>query len=272
MNSRLVTAFGVWNLAVGLVGLTAFPAHAVPSVAGQATQDWDRYQVILDRAPFGRAPVGVDPSIAADAAAAAAAAAEEQGPALADIVRLSVVTLYGGRPAAGFTDSTTGRSFYLFEGESVEDYTLVSVDASGSSVVLRKGAQEAELMLGAAPVAAVPAPVAISAAPKPGDTISYAARQRQRAEEARQRLEEARRRAEEERKNQEARVEQLTGEALQKHLRDYNMEMIRTGKGPPLPIELTQEEVSQLAAEGYDVTGQHATDPNAAPVPAPEAR
>jgi hypothetical protein len=104
----------------------------------------------------------------------------------------------------------------------------------------------------------------VAAPPVPNDTVSYAARQRQRMEEARQRLEEARRRAEDERKNQDARVEKLTGEALQKHLRDYNLEMIRTGKGPPLPIELTHEEVEQLASEGFDVGAPAAATTEAA--------
>ena len=43
--------------------------------------------------------------------------------------------------------------------------------------------------------------------------------------------------------------ERLTGESLQKHLQEYQMELIRTGQ-PPLPIALTPEMDAQLVKEG----------------------
>jgi hypothetical protein len=44
----------------------------------------------------------------------------------------------------------------------------------------------------------------------------------------------------------------LTGEALQNHLEQYQMDLIRAGgeKGPPLPMELTPEMDDQLVKEG----------------------
>lgn len=282
----------MWTVAVA-TAMCLREAQGARTDGAEVSADWDRYQVILDREPFGRAPKPGDTS-AADAAAAAAAAAEAvpQGPGLAETVRLSVVTLYGGAPAAGFTDTTTGRSFYLFEGQTVkdgttgEDYTLVAVNASGDGATLRKGLQEAELSLGvpAAPAggtssaasssatspAATPPSATRSlsvAAPGPAGTLSYAERQRQRAEEMRRRIDEARRRADEDKKNQDE--QRLTGEAIKKRLREHDLNLIRAGQVPPQPIELTQDEVAQLASEGFDVNA----DPDAsAAVVTPPAR
>ncbi len=271
-----------------LAGLLLFAVPAARA-AGQQNWTWERYQPILDRAPFGKAPGGRGGAMSEAELAALAAAEAEEGPALAEIVKLSVITRYDDLPAAGFKDTTTGRSFYLFEGESVEDFTLLLVDAPTATVWLRKGTQEAALTLGAQPSAESTPPESPSVEPtaSPGRTrrqfsagsggpqssrgavqpdssnISYSALQRRRAEEAQKRAEEESRKAEEERKQQEERLAKLTGEALQKHLREYNLEMIRTGKGAALPIELTPEEVEQLAAEGYDVTRPPSSTPSA---------
>jgi len=271
-----------------LIGLLLFAALSV-GAAGQEVWSWERYQPILDRAPFGKAASGTGALSAAELAALAAAEEAEQGPALADIVKLSVITRYADRPAAGFTDTSTGRTFYLFEGDSVEDYTLLLVDAPTATIWLRKGTQEAELILGAKPGAAAdstalrettparqPAagarsrlevsmggnrPATNNDSQTKADSISYSALQRRRAEEAKRKDEETRRKAEEERKLQEERVAKLTGEALQKLLREYNLEMIKSGKSTTMPMELTLEEVEQLAAEGIDVSQPSANAP-----------
>lgn len=243
-----------WLAAGTAVLLLAVRGSGTPGGTDAVPLDWDRYQAIVDREPFGHVPKPGEPG--SEGSVDAVPEPEATGPGLEETVRLSMVTQYGGTPAAGFTDTTTGRSFYLYEGQTVEDFTLVSVEAGAGAATLRKGTQEARLVMGGGTAPATPAVAAVSAPPpaaRTGDTLSYAARQRQRVEEARARAEEARRKAEEERRNQAAQVEKLTGEALQKHLREYNMELIRTGSGPPLPIELTPEEVAQLAQEGFDV-------------------
>jgi hypothetical protein len=224
-------------------------------------KDWSRYQVIVDSEPFGKAPPRGDSGADGDAGAAAAAA-EPAGPGLAETTRLSVVSMFGGTPAAGFTDTTTGKTYYLLQGESLGEFTVLAVDALAGSARIRKGQQEETLTLTSVTgTAASGSPPAVSAAVtatavgtgEPGEELSYAERQRRRVEEARARMEEARRRAEEARQSQED-VARLTGEALQRHLRDLNLQMIRSGQGTPLPIELTPQEVAQLAADGFDVT------------------
>jgi len=261
---RCILSCGKCGWIIGISVLLPLVARGVPTGAERTAMAWDRYQVILEREPFGRAPKPGDPGTEVDAGPVVDEPVVPEGPTLAETVRLSVVTRYGGTPAAGFTDTTTGRSFYLFEGQSVEEFTLVSVEASSGAATLRKGAQEERLVLGGMGAAAGPvasAPAGGAGVRQSSDTLSYAARQRQRAEEARARAEEARRKAEEARQNQQEQVERLTGEALQKHLRDLNMEMIRSGSGPPLPIELTEDEVSQLAAEGFEIPASEGAAP-----------
>ncbi len=268
--SQLLPCCRLSSVGAVLLWVAGHAASAVPQGGVPQGWGWERYQGIVDRQPFGKAPAD-GAAGEGGAAAAAAVAVEPAGPGLAETVRLSVVSLFGGTPAAGFTDTATGRSYYLFEGQSVEEYTLLAVNAQDGSVTLRKGGQEATLSLGSAaqtggpagggagtPSAATPV-VASGGSPSVSGTaadaqLSYAERQRRRVEEARARMEEARRKAEEARRSQAEDVARLTGEALQRHLREVNLEMIRSGQGTPLPIELTPQEVALLATEGFDVT------------------
>ena len=41
-----------------------------------------------------------------------------------------------------------------------------------------------------------------------------------------------------------------TGAELEKHLQEYQMEVIRGGNLPPLPVQLTPENDAKLVAEG----------------------
>lgn len=239
---------------------------------------WERYQIILDREPFGKSPPGgADAAGAAGAAGAGGADGIDEGPGLHETVQLSLVTSFEGTPAAGFTDSSTGKSYYLFEGETHGEFTLLRVDARGGTINLKKGEQEALLSIdgnsspapapevaagtGAArPVNDPVAPAVRSPAPgrgaaaTPGGTVSYAEMQRRRVAEARARMEEARRTQEAARMSQEETVARKTEEAVTRRLRDLNLEMIKSGHSAAMPMELTPQEVEQLAAEGFDVT------------------
>jgi len=69
---------------------------------------------------------------------------------------------------------------------------------------------------------------------RPPQTPSYAERRRRRLEEMRQRA---------------AKAQKITPEQVEKHLQDYQMDLIRKGL-PPLPIPLTPDMDDQLVAEG----------------------
>ena len=232
-------------------------------------RDWEHFQVIIERAPFGRGPT-------ADELAALAAAntppPPPPGPSLADTVKVTAMTKFGGTPAVGFTDiAAGGKSFYLFEGQTVGDYTLVSVDMAAASVVLRKGEQEETLQLPsvgasiASPtLAALSTPLSLPTAragtqPAPpatntdGQNLSYAERQRLRVEEARRKADEARRAAEENAQLQ-AIEQKVEDEAARRLQRERDLNLIRQGQSPSQNFVLTAEEAAKLKEEGFDLT------------------
>lgn len=236
----------------------------VPLLADSAAAEpksWPRYQCIVDRAPFGPIYKKDDPAFETPPETPTVVEPVDEGPKLSDIIKLSAITVYGGVPAAGFTDTTDNKSYYLYEGKSAGDFTLLEVHADTKSILLRKGTQEEEISANSGQENAAPAPAAgasagIQAVPskRPGRTPGYVDRQRQRADEERKKArEEARQKAEEERKKYEEEMSKLTAEEREQKLRAYNMELIRTGNGPPLPIELNREELVQLGEEGFDV-------------------
>lgn len=194
--------------------------------------DWARYQIILDRRPFG------EPAAEASAAQTPQTVAVAQS--FAKAMRLcTLFEGFDGDLRAGLVDGASRKNFVIRLGETVQGIELVSADLSTASATLRKGTETVTLKMAAAPESEKPAP-----APQPAQTNSYEERRRARL----QRIMEARKRRQEE---QEEKPEQpqLTGEALKEHLRNYQMEVIRKGM-PPLPIPLTPEMDNQLVEEG----------------------
>ncbi len=203
---------------------------------GEGTIDFARYQVIIDRKPFGNEP---SPEALAAAAASQAQASRES---FAKHLKMSAVTrnLLNGKLQVGFMDSAAKKNYFLSAGESEDGITVVEVDYDREKALLRKEGEE--VWLGMNDVAAV---VTVAAAPavssgrrvvsgKPSARPAGADRPRQVV--------------------REVKVEKpkLTGEALTKHLENYQMDLIRAGgeKGPPLPMELTPEMDAQLVSEG----------------------
>lgn len=234
---------------------------AAMSASAVELKTWDRYQCIVDRAPFGPIYNADDPQFQSGPPVVDNQPPVDEGPKLSDYVKVSAITVYNGVAATGFTDTSDGKSYYLYEGRSAGDYTVVKIKAETKSVILRKGEQEEELyqnaQVGAADGSAAPAPgasPAIAARPKtpPGRTPGYKDLQQRRAEEERRKqLQQA---EAERRKQEEEELNKLTREEREKKLREYNLELIRTGGGPPLPIELNREELVKLGEDGFDVT------------------
>lgn len=242
--------------------LSATTAFLAAVVARAESYDWARYQPIVDRAPFG--PI-YNEAMAAEEAAKQQVVDETppvpEGPLLSETVKVSAITVFGGVPAAGFTDTTEGKSYYLYLGKSAGEFTLVDVMPDVKAVRLRKGEQEETLYLnGNGPNAAAnndaaPAAPAVAAKPTqkgPPRAPGYAELQRKRAaaEEAR-RI--AREKAEEERQKRIEELERMTPEERDRDLRDKNIEIIVSGDGPPLPIELNRTDLEILAEKGFDV-------------------
>lgn len=201
----------------------------VGAAAGAAPPpDFERYRVILDRKPFGVAPppaAVVPPPLTAEQS-------------FARTLRMSaILENEDGSVRVGLIDAQGNRSFFLSVGESEDGIELVSADYKNEEAVLRKGGEMVVLKLAS------------------GDIQPLTAEQQQArlTQQQVQRLSYAERRQERERQRQQPPPPPpepiYTGEALEKHLREYQMEVIRQGL-PPLPIPLTPEMDAQLVAEG----------------------
>jgi len=228
-------------------------------------QDWsasyeDRYGSIPGRNPFGVPPpppkqVEEDPPPPVE-------------PPIPDHLKIEntvkIVSLsqYRGTPAVGFTDSSSGKSYYLLVGQTADDFVVLDIDMIAGAVELQKGAQENRLYLRNPMTKTNDTAVATSAslssvpqvtAPPPtnSERMTYADRQRARVEEARLRAEEQRQQRDEaQQKDLEKQVAEKAEAEVQRNMREMYLNMIRNGQEPPVPITLTPEEHKKLVDEG----------------------
>ena len=179
-------------------------------------KEWERYQVILDKHPFGEL-----------------ANVTNAAPDFAKNLRLNALWQVFGQLRAGFEDSAAKRDFVLSCGERAESgLELVSINFADESVVVRQGNEVAILRLQASPVTNAPAGDAATTA-NPWRTFYDRYRQRQQQDTA---------------SNQPPAII-LTREQLGQRLQEQQMQAIRTG-APPLPVPLTPESDNQLVREG----------------------
>jgi hypothetical protein len=204
--------------------LAALPAFA----AADLPPEFERYRVILDRKPFGvappPAPVVVPPLTA------------EQS--FARTLRMSAIWENAdGNVRVGLIDAQGNRNFFLGIGEVEQGIELVSADYKNEEAVLRKGTEMAVLKLSSGEI----------------QPLTQEQQQARLTAEQAQRLSYAERRKERERQRQQPPPPPpqpvYTGAELEKHLQDYQMEVIRQGL-PPLPLPLTPEMDAQLVSEG----------------------
>jgi hypothetical protein len=182
-----------------------------------------RYQVILDRQPFGQEPLGAD---------------IVQVPASQSFARnLRLSMLFegpDGTTRAGIVDSSSKKSYILRLGEPQDGLEMVEADIKASEAMVRKDNEVALFKLeagGGEPV---------SKTEQSSRKSSYADRRRALLQKV------------EERKQQPPEPPPqptLTGEALQKHLENVQMDAIRNGL-PPLPMPLSPAMDAQLVKEG----------------------
>jgi hypothetical protein len=120
----------------------------------------ERYQSIIDRAPFGvpppdfnpKAPPGLNGSSGSDGAGGEMTPEQvsaEEAKIISE-VQVSVLSLTpGGDTMVGFTDKVAQNNYYLKTGCEKDGWTVVSADAASQSVVLSKGGVEATVQVGA---------------------------------------------------------------------------------------------------------------------------
>ena len=221
-------------------------AAAITSTAQARRAGYERYDVILKRKPFGVLP---DRPLVSTAEAPAAPIIDPENPprgAFIESLRICALTETDFGLRVGIVDikSKPEAVYFLYPGESDGGITVVEADFPGERALLRKGEEAYWLGMNDVPGAggtlvttkSATAEKAVFAPSKP-QRMSYAEKLNRRRELEAQRMEEL------------TRPPELTGEVLQEHLRNMQMEAIRSG-APPLPIPLTPEMDATLVAEG----------------------
>ncbi len=219
------------------ISVLAFCVTAAVSYALAQAPGFDRYEVILDRMPFGSEPADPPPGQAGNQPLTLAES-------FAKNLKMCAIThhVISGKLQVGLIDNATKKNYFLKIGDEEDGMTVVDADYEGERVLLRKGADEVWLGMndvsGAVTVAATPVSQAAARGAAAGRVPPSARRSNPRRDQA----------------NYEPPkpVELLKGAALAKHLEQYQMELIRAKgeKGPILPLELTPEMDSQLVSEG----------------------
>jgi hypothetical protein len=198
------------------------------ATAGADVPSFDRYQIILNRKPFGDAPPPQE----------APRPLTPKPDSFAKSLRLSmIVETDDGDMRVGFVDNRTSRSYMLVAGEAEDGIELVSASFEDEEAILRNGDEMALLKLASGSFEEI--------APSDQQAKLEQVRNRPSFEERRR----ARASAAAAAAQQPPPEPKYTGDELTKHLYNYQMEVIRQGL-PPLPIPLTPEQDAQLVAEG----------------------
>jgi len=186
-----------------------------------AEEGFARYQVIIDKHPFGEEPPELETvQISLDKS-------------FARHLRLSMLFEGpGGDVRAGIIDTKEKKNYILSIGEIEGGLELIEADLSASEAMLRRGSEVALFKLES------DTPEPLSKSQQAARRSSYAGRRSARLAAANKSTEP---------KKPEA--PRLTGEALRAHLENVQMNAIRDGL-PPLPLPLTPEMDAQLVSEG----------------------
>ncbi len=212
---------------------------------GAVSDDFARYQGILDRKPFGEPPP--DPSQMTNAMAAADLFTKT-------LKMVAIKQEQNGRIRVGFVNQAAGKkSYYLMLGETSSDgIELVDADFELESALLKKDSQSGWIYMNSSPQQSVA--VSAGAAPSPFSSSSMAKAVQQKrvslySELLRKRREGAGAPTGDAPAAPRIPDGKMSGEQLEKHLKEYQLEAIRKGL-KPLPIPLTKEMDDQLVAEG----------------------
>lgn len=190
--------------------------------AAAVDEGFNRYQIIIDKRPFGEEPPE--------------AAAPTQIPlnqSFAKDLRLTMLfEAPGGDVRVGVINNALKKNYILKIGEIEDSIELVEADIEKSEAMLRKGNEVALFKLE-------------EGKPEPLTQKQQTTRSNSYAERRKALLN----RVNEQREKEQPAEPQLTGEALRKHLEEVQMNAIREGL-PPLPLPLTPEMDAQLVSEG----------------------
>ena len=188
---------------------------------------FSHYEIILDRKPFGAPP---DPSQIPEKIIPVSES-------FAATMQLLGFFEEDHNVRAAIMDRKDNSYFSLYVGESESGIELIDVDYDKEEAVLRKGEEVVVLTMRAGGESQVLSKSALEERTKQAEErrLSYAERRKARQ------LARA--------KPPEIPKPKLTGAALEEHLQNYQMEVLRQGL-PPLPVQLTPDRDAQMVAEG----------------------
>lgn len=208
--------------------------------------DFTRYQVILNRMPFGSEAAPVAPGMTADG--------KPLAPVIPQTLKMCAITRQALTAAlqVGLVDTVSKKNYFITVGETEDGITVVDADYENEKALLRKDGRETWITMSdvASMGAAIPAIPGIGPGrprlPVPG--MGGMAGMPPAGVPMPSRFEGGVRR----RDLAAGMTNRVSGEALQKHLEQYQMDLIRAGgeKGPPLPMPLTPAMDEQLVKEG----------------------
>ena len=188
------------------------------------TPDFSKYQVILDRKPFGVAP---PPEVVEQVFT--------PENSFAKTLRMCALLEDDNGIRIGLIDQSNNKNFFLSVGQTEEGVELVSANYEDEEAVIRKGAEMAVIKLQSGEIQPLsPAEQQARMNAPQGRRPSYAERRQMRQQQ---------------RAAEPPPKPMYTGAELEKHLNEYQMDVIRQGL-PPLPIPLTPEMDQQLVNEG----------------------
>jgi hypothetical protein len=254
------TPFGCHFLpALGLLAATVCLLASPPVATALTTTDFSRYEVILQRRPFGEAPPDVS------ATALPTPPLVQAGPSFADRIQLCALTQRGDSYSVGIVDNAQkpSRTYFMRVGESEDGIEVLDVDYASERVLLRKSTEERWVdMNGVSSTGGIasPAPVTRSFS-RPSGIAARRAMLKPRSKGLTREQYNAERAAGLRPAPRSPRSvlmggaapSSLSSEERMANLRKYNMDLIRAGgnAGPALPIPLSLEEDAQLVAEGH---------------------
>jgi len=231
---------------------TLFLCGAVTAFGERTQYQFARYQVILDRMPFGEPP----PAPAAAAQPAQPATKEPAKNSILHSMRICALReVDGGEVRVGFVNikEKPPKTYFLYKGQVQDGIRVVDVNYEKKMALLHKDGEELWIMMDAGPDGAIPgSQPAVGSKPKPGTKV--AGKNANKAEPKKrksysERLKKRRKLEQERRKQIAEEKAKYTAEELKQHFKELQMEYIRTGQ-PALPIQLTPEMDAQLVEEG----------------------
>ena len=196
-----------------------------------AMRPFEDYQIILDRKPFGTPPpASQEPERVIPVGESFAASLQLSG----------ISEMDDGNLRVAVTDKKDNSYFTLVLGEKDEGLgiELIDVDYEQEKATLQKDGQVVVLSMRDTAGGEVVPPSEVQERKKQAEErrLSYAERRRLRMLERQ--------------KPVEVPKPLYTGEELEKHLQEYQMEVLRGGSLPPLPVQLTAENDAKLVEEG----------------------